>query len=152
MKNKGFTLVELLAVIVILALLITIAVPSVSKMSAKIQTNMFCSKVENIEKAAQLWGNDNYDFLDKQKAVAKDLSTGGNVNYDHAYIVDIKELVQKNYQKKDDEKPEDGESFVIDPRDKSSIMNKRVLVYIKNSRVYADYQFDSLADANACRK
>ncbi len=59
MKNsKGFTLVELLAVIVILAILITIAVPSTIGISNKLKENMFCKKIDSIEVAAKLYGED----------------------------------------------------------------------------------------------
>lgn len=60
MKNKkGFTLVELLAVIVILGILTAIAVPSVLGISKKIKTNMWESKVKTIEVALELWADDN---------------------------------------------------------------------------------------------
>ena len=45
MKNKkGFTLVELLAVIVILALLVAIAVPSTFSISNRLKTNNKCKE------------------------------------------------------------------------------------------------------------
>ena len=40
MNKKGFTLVELLAVIVVLGLIIAIAVPSINAISIKIKENM----------------------------------------------------------------------------------------------------------------
>ena len=150
MKKNGFTLVELLAVIVVLALLMTVAIPGVLTMSNKIQGNMFCAKVENIEKAAQLWGNDNYDTVYAASVTLKDLTKNTNVTHKNAKTVTVKELVQKGYQKKDDEEPKDGKSYVIDPRNDSSIMDNKVLVYIKNNRVYAEYQFNNLEDLNLC--
>ena len=62
-KNKGFTLVELLAVIVITAIIITVAVPSVLTFSENQKKNLYCSKVDTIKKAAQLYGEDNYDSI-----------------------------------------------------------------------------------------
>ena len=52
-KKKGFTLVELLAVIVILAVLVLLAVPSVLKMMDNAKTNAFRIEGENIGKAAK---------------------------------------------------------------------------------------------------
>ena len=63
MKNKGFTLVEILAVIVILALLLTVAVPSIIGISNKIKTDMYCSKVNDIKSAGKIYGEDYIDEL-----------------------------------------------------------------------------------------
>lgn len=57
-NKKGFTLVELLAVIVILGVLTAIAVPSVLGISKKIKTDMYESKIKTIEVAAELWADD----------------------------------------------------------------------------------------------
>lgn len=57
-NEKGFTLVELLAVIVILGVLTAIAVPSVLGISKKIKTDMYESKIKTIEVAAELWADD----------------------------------------------------------------------------------------------
>ncbi len=55
MKNKkGFTLVELLAVIVILAVLVLLAVPSVIKMMDNSKKNSFVVEAENIIGGAKL--------------------------------------------------------------------------------------------------
>lgn len=53
-KKKGFTLVELLAVIVILAVLVLLAVPSVIKMMDNSKKNSFAVEAENIIKGAKL--------------------------------------------------------------------------------------------------
>ena len=52
-KKQGFTLVELLAVIVILAVLVLLAVPSVLKMMDNAKANAFEIEAENIGKAAK---------------------------------------------------------------------------------------------------
>ena len=57
-NKKGFTLVELLAVIVILGVLTAIAVPSVLGISKKIKTDVYDSKIKTIEVAAELWADD----------------------------------------------------------------------------------------------
>ena len=70
MKKNGFTLVELLAVIVIMALLLTVAVPAVIGVSTRIRANMYCTKVEDIESAAKIYG-ENYKDLIEEKSDKK---------------------------------------------------------------------------------
>ncbi|MGM9834435.1 MAG: competence type IV pilus major pilin ComGC [Bacilli bacterium] len=148
MKKNGFTLVELLAVIVILSLLIVIAVPSVTKMSRKIQTNMFCDKVKDIEKAAELWGIDNEELVySSENVTAFNYEKGENVVYQHAKMITVRELVKKGYQKSDDK-----DKSTVDPRDDSDLLDKKVLVLIKSKRPYATYQYDNEDDYNACKE
>lgn len=133
MKNKGFTLAELLAVIVIMALLLTIAVPSVIGISNKIKANMFCSKIEDIESAAKLYGEDYQDEIPPQITVYK--------------------LIENNLFKKessdcDSTKPT---KCVLDPRDGSALDQGIIKIEIKNKRVYAEYQL-SEADKEICKK
>ena len=53
-KKKGFTLVELLAVIVILAVLVLLAVPSVIKMMDNSKKNVFGVEANSIASSAKL--------------------------------------------------------------------------------------------------
>ncbi len=59
MNNKGFTLVELLATIVIMSLLIGIAVPSSISVSNRIKGKLLSDKLTLVEKSAILWAQDN---------------------------------------------------------------------------------------------
>ena len=59
MRKKGFTLVELLASITILALLALIAIPAISKQIKNGKNDLYNSQIENIKSAAVAWGTDN---------------------------------------------------------------------------------------------
>lgn len=55
--KKGFTLVELLAVLIILGLLIVIAIPSYTQIYSSIKRSNAQSKIKEIETAALKYGN-----------------------------------------------------------------------------------------------
>ncbi len=84
-NKKGFTLVELLAVIVILGVLTAIAVPSVLGISKKIKTDMYESKKKTVEVALELWADDN-----KSRCITE---------IDN---LKIQNLIEDNYLKADD--------------------------------------------------
>lgn len=124
MKNsKGFTLVELLAVIVILAILITIAVPSTIGISNKLKENMFCKKIDSIEVAAKLYGEDrkssfteNYETYPSRKIVVKDLIETGDLKKDN-----------------------NTSPYILDPRDNTSMDDLELIVYEKYNRIYVAF-------------
>ncbi len=124
MNNKGFTLVELLAVIVVLAILIAIAVPSTISISNKLKVNMYCSKIDSIETAAKLYGEDRKDsFIDK---------------YDSQYpskTITVKTLVESGDLKKDN----NAEPYIVDPRDNKSMDDFSFIVYVKYNRIYVHF-------------
>ena len=88
-KKNGFTLVELLAVIVILGILIAIAVPSVLTISKKIKANMYDNKLKTISAAVSLWADDNKRICSSyiEDLTVEDLINGSIVqNFKGNYI------------------------------------------------------------------
>lgn len=65
MRKNGFTLVELLCILVIMGLLLAIAVPNALKMSGKVKNKAYTTKVELIEKAAVSFGQSNMTMVRK---------------------------------------------------------------------------------------
>ena len=63
MKKNGFTLVELLAVIVILAIVTSMASVGVSSLRKGINKSMWNSTVELIETAAKRYGEDKKNII-----------------------------------------------------------------------------------------
>ena len=63
MKNKGFTLIEILGVITLLALLSTIIILSVNKSLKKSKETLSEIQIEEIKSAAAMWRTDNIELI-----------------------------------------------------------------------------------------
>ena len=57
-KKKGFTLTEILVVIVLIGVIMAIAIPSVVEVRKRINKRLLSEKKQEILVAAQLYGND----------------------------------------------------------------------------------------------
>jgi len=138
MKKNGFTLIELLAVIVIMALLLTIAVPAVIGVSTRIRTKMYCTKVEDIESAAKIYGENYKDVVEEN---------GGSIT------ITVYNLIENNLYKKEDKDCDSGNLVqnnasycVLDPRNSSSMDMEEIEISIKDKRIATKY----LGDKSVC--
>jgi len=130
MNKKGFTLVELLVVVVIIAILSIIIVPSVIKVNKNINKRLLSEKLENIESSAILYANNNEEIFN-----------GTDVVYVYVY-----ELVDANYMTPDVNASTENctgehtsKGCVIDPTDKTSINNSYVILRKEGAGVTATY-------------
>ena len=87
MNKKGFTLTELLAVIVILAVVGLIGTVSITGVKKKMNENMFRNKLAEVISAGSKWGEDNKDLLDRTDVVSGHPYTEKTVGF----------LIQENY-------------------------------------------------------
>lgn len=62
-KNNGFTLIELIGVIIIITLLGLLIIPIVDQIIKENQDNLYTVQVKNIEEAAKNWGAENISLL-----------------------------------------------------------------------------------------
>lgn len=84
--KKGFTLTELLAVLVILGLVAAISYPVVNKSVEKYREKLLTNQENNIILAAKLWGNDNEELLPTNSAnttliTYDELKVGTDIDY-----------------------------------------------------------------------
>ena len=132
-KNKGFTLIELIAVVAILGLIALIVYPAITSVIRNSRESAYNDQVKVIEKAAQEWSIDN----------ANTLPDDGTV-----YRVSVDTLTDEGYISAED---------VKDPRDSSKNLTGNVEIkydssihqftynYVDNSSKTSDISMNSLA-------
>lgn len=89
MKEKGFTLVELLAVLVILAIIFVLVFPSVSNILSQSKDTIYQSQINNILSATYDFSLKNINYLPEYNK--KRYITLGELKYEGIIDVDIKD-------------------------------------------------------------
>lgn len=90
MNNRGFTLIELIVTIALLALISTISVSVIGNIRGKHNVNAYYELLKNVESAAKLYVTDNRYNL---KSVGIDIKCPT----DNAFMISLKELVDNGY-------------------------------------------------------
>lgn len=121
-NKKGFTLTELLCVIVILGVIATLATSSVISVSNKSNENLYCAKLSLIKSEAASYGkiyekelNQSTDYFEGNKSLTitvQDLVDAGKIDTD------------KN-------------GMVINPVNSKSINDAKIILYLKNNKINA---------------
>jgi len=90
-KKKGFTLVELMVVIIILAILTAIAVPSYMALRNRARGTAAKAEMSSIATALELFNTDydQYPPNDDFATVAAELEGTGTINDTNAYMKDV---------------------------------------------------------------
>lgn len=121
MKNKkGFTLVELLAVIVLISLIMVIVVPQVQKVAKQSKVKLCKSKITLAEEALNLWGQDNYRCFSREDGCNM-LDNCDTVDDTIICSVKFNDLAKNNLVNYD-QKVNDVDT-IINPIDNSSLNN-----------------------------
>ena len=123
MKNsKAFTLIELIAVLVILSLLLVMAIPQINGLITKNKLKSYNTKVNVIIKQAKQYAHDNETFLNES-----------NKRYE-GYVcntITVSQLKSLGYLEEIEK--ESGNNKITDPRDNSSMENYVIMLYIKTN-------------------
>lgn len=160
-NNRGFTLVEIISIIALLGLIIGICVPSIMVASTNTKKKTLQTKVDNIEKAAVLYGQDN------REEFTENCQINETEYYECMGKIKVKDLISEIIQKQDDgswkvvrdqyinydeENPEVEETElgndtklrtkgkIKNPIDESKNLNEcEIQIYKKYGKIYAVY-------------
>lgn len=133
MKKHGFTLIEMLAVIVILAIVATIIVTSAYSLVNSNKQEQFDVLIKELNQATKLYLDDNYEnYVVGRESKYISVRYLDDMNCSSTYV-QLSELVNANLIKA---------SMLVDPRNNSNIAQTKYLkVFYSNSSVVIDDEF-----------
>ena len=132
--NKGFTLVELMAVLVLIVIIASIGYAGITAVQRNINQNLWEATVEEIETGAVKYGQDNLNALNTNETCNIDGSETRN-----CIEVTVEFLINSNYI--DTDEVDDNEKEIITNNVTGEIVNDNIVfIYLENNRVYAEYQ------------
>lgn len=140
-NNKGFTIIELLAVIVLIVVVSSIATTGVLAIRNLINESLLSTKIDVLESSAVLWGQDNMVLLVKSSTpTTGNYETYSDSSYGYAAVMTVNDL--SDYISMGDNCYEDDGSTVACVQNNLTGLNMKddkLYIYIKNNRVYAKY-------------
>lgn len=122
--KKGFTLVELLCVIVIIAVISLITFPKITTYIKKTRDDLYKTQVKSLKKSGEKWALDTVEYLDKY-------------HINDVYIT-LDLLKDFKYLEKDE---------ILSPKDKT-VMNGCILISYKDNKYSYDYKEIDCTDPN----
>jgi len=154
LKKNGFTLVEIIAVIIILALIMILVTPNLSNAGQNSRKKIYQTKVEMIEDAAIIYGQDKYrsiincskakeekdktgkTTINTSKCISESLEEYGYEEEEDTSViyrtvtVTVAFLVNEDYYTPDEEKDEG--DHVINPLDGKTYLDEKKVKIIIN--------------------
>lgn len=129
MNKEGFTLVELLGVIVILSVVMLLGTVSINAIVDGIRKNMLETKIDSIEEAAVYYGQNNMKEL-------TETCTVNEIEYKFCVEKTVQELLDAKALESE-EKDENGNIILKNNVTNASMNDDTILIYKKNNRIYA---------------
>ena len=143
-KKKGFTLVEILAVLSLIAIIMVLGISSLPALSKSLKQRLYDHKIKLLEKSAIIFAQNNKNRI--KRVVRVDCTStienkcecsGGNCYY--IYDTTPDELIEEGYYKSENN-PSCG---VLDPRDMSTCLDNyaiRIRLGAKNKSIFAKFR------------
>ena len=138
MNKKGFTLVEILAVLVIIVVVSLIGTVSITGVKKKMEENLFKNKLGEIISSASKWGEDNKSELETTKPVGY-LITSGYLETEEAINPIKYEHTCGSLSNDENGYVEDGlcKNVITNNVDYKVLNSLVVKIYRENNRVYS---------------
>ena len=114
MKKDGFTLIEILVVVILLGILITFTSVSVIKIRKNTLNDLYKNKIKYIETSASEWGSDNLNLL----------------NNNSCHYINVGFLITNGYAVGDN----DNKTELLNPLDNNSLNEK--CICLKYTNIY----------------
>ena len=133
MNKRGFTFIELLAVILIIGVVIGISVPAIRYADRKFHEKAYNTKIQLIKHAAEDYGDDFKEVIIDQSNTNTYTDPTTNTSY-KAVTVKVRDLLSNGYITKDTDMTKED---ILDPRTNESMLDITITIYIKNNRAYA---------------
>ena len=137
LDKKGFTLVELLAVIVVLGIIAALAFTGYLGLFKGSKEDMVEVKKQNIELAAESWGQKNLNSLGTNCSKYYGLESLKGFEPQFCLVKTVTDLVDSGFLATEEHSEKTGFLTVTNDVTKNSMMCDEVLIYRKNNRVYA---------------
>ena len=131
MKKNGFTLIEILAVIIILGIITSIVTINVLGIRNNSFEDLLETKKQNLESAAIIYGQEHQEELTEKCTI-------DNYESNNCLTVTVKELLDGNYFNST-EKNSSGEIDLINNVTNESMKENKITIYRKNNNIYAKY-------------
>lgn len=142
MNKRGFTLVEIIAVIVILGLLIMLVAPSFLNLGDASKKKILEKKIQSIELSAANWAQSNDVNLTwtpgtcSVKEITGATTSSMTTIACETYTINVQRLIDDKFLTVDD-----NNGKVINPTDKTQALNtKNIIIRKYFNSYYADYQ------------
>ena len=139
--KKGFTLVELLAVITILSVVMSVALFSVISIRNDSLEHIVDTKIDLIEQAAVLYGQENPSAINnttcEEIVISSDESKDEVYTPNYCVTVTTGFLIDEGYFDSGDLDEENGNLDLINDVTNASMRNDTVLIYRMNNRIYS---------------
>ena len=145
--KKGFTLVELLAVIAVLSVIMSVALFSIVRIRNDSLKNIVDTKIDLIEQAAILYGQENPNELTidaeengcTNKIITTENKAGNETEFtiNYCLIKTAGELIDEGYFNSGDLDEENGNLDLINDVTNTSMREDTVIIYRRNNRIYS---------------
>ncbi len=139
MNKKGFTLVELMAVIVIISIIALVGVTSITGVRKQMDKKLFEEKLNSAISSAEKWGEDNKDMLPTTKTIGQ-LIVSNYYESEEAVNPSLYNYTKCSNSKTSQYGYKDGEfckNIVTNNVDSLIVNEISIKIFTKNNRVYA---------------